>query len=82
VLERHGLEVRHAELFDRLTTLEGETGMEDWLRMFCGSFFKGMPAEEVTTKISELVKLLRPERYSDGVWSVDYRRLRVLAVKT
>jgi trans-aconitate 2-methyltransferase len=82
VLERHGLEVRQAELFDRLTPLEGEKGMEDWLRMFCGSFFKGMPAEEVTTKISELVKLLRPERYSDGVWSVDYRRLRVLAVKT
>jgi hypothetical protein len=26
--------------------------------------------------------LLRPERYSDGVWSVDYRRLRVVAVKT
>jgi SAM-dependent methyltransferase len=81
VLERHGLEVRHAELFDRLTTLEGETGMEDWLRMFCGSFFKGMPADEVTAKMRELVGLLRPERYRDGVWSVDYRRLRVLAVK-
>jgi trans-aconitate methyltransferase len=82
VLERHGLEVRQAELFDRFTPLEGETGMEDWLRMFCGSFFKGMSADEVTAKVRELVGLLRPERYSDGVWSVDYRRLRVLAVKT
>ena len=82
ILERHGIEVRHAELFDRLTPLEGENGMEDWLRMFCGNFFKGMPADEVNAKMREVVALLRPERYRDGVWSVDYRRLRVLGLKT
>jgi trans-aconitate 2-methyltransferase len=82
VLERHGFEVRHAELFDRPTSLEGEKGMESWLRMFCGKFFEGLPADEATAKTREVVGLLRPERYSEGVWSVDYRRLRVLAVKT
>jgi len=82
LLERHGLEVRHAELFDRPTPLESETGMEDWLRMFCGSYFKDMPAGEAVTKIREIVELLRPERYRDGVWSVDYRRLRIVAIKT
>jgi SAM-dependent methyltransferase len=81
LLERHGLQVRHAELFDRPTPLEGENGMEDWLRMFCGSFFKGMSADDVVAKIGEVVGLLRPERYRDGVWTVDYRRLRVLALK-
>jgi trans-aconitate 2-methyltransferase len=81
VLERHGLQVHRAELFDRLTPLEGETGMEDWLLMFCGIFFAGLPPDQVTVRIREVVRLLRPERYSDGVWSVDYRRLRVLAVK-
>jgi trans-aconitate methyltransferase len=81
VLERHGLEVRHAELFDRPTALEGETGMEDWLRMFCGKFFEDMPAEDATAKMHQVVGLLRPDRYRDGAWSVDYRRLRVLAVK-
>ncbi len=55
--------------------------MEDWLRMFCGSFFKGQPAEEAA-KIREVVALLRPERYRDGVWTLDYRRLRILALKT
>jgi len=80
-LERHGLEVSRAELFDRPTALEGENGMEDWLRMFCGSFFKGMPAAEATAKMRQVVDLLRPERYRDGVWTVDYRRLRVLALK-
>lgn len=81
VLERHGLEAHHAELFDRPTPLEGETGLEDWLRMFCGSFFKGMPAAEAAARMREVVGLLRPERYRDGSWSVDYRRLRIVAVK-
>jgi SAM-dependent methyltransferase len=82
LLQQHGLQVRHAELFDRPTPLEGENGMEDWLRMFCGSFFKGMSTEDATAKIREVVRVLRPERYRDGVWTVDYRRLRVVALKT
>jgi hypothetical protein len=81
LLERHGLEVCHAELFDRPTPLEGENGMEDWLRMFGDSFFKGMPADNVVAKMREVVGLLRPERFRDEVWTVDYRRLRVLARK-
>jgi len=55
--------------------------MEDWLRMFCGKFLENMPADDVSAKIREVVELLRLEGYRDGVWSVDYRRLRVLAVK-
>ncbi len=82
VLERHGLEVCHAELFDRPTPLEGENGMEDWLRMFGDSFFKGMPVNEAVAKRREVVGLLRSKLYRDGVWTVDYRRLRVLALKT
>ncbi|HXA64014.1 MAG TPA: methyltransferase domain-containing protein [Bryobacteraceae bacterium] len=81
LLDRHGLQVRHAELFDRPTPLEGENGMEDWLRMFCGSFFKGMPPDAVVAKMREVVGLLRPVQYRNGVWTVDYRRLRVLALK-
>jgi trans-aconitate methyltransferase len=73
VLERHGLEVRQAALFDRPTPLEGENAMEDWLEMFCGSFLPG-------EKRREVVDRLRPQCYRDGVWTVDYRRLRVLAV--
>lgn len=82
VLERHGLEVQRAELFDRLTPLEGESGMEDWLRMFCGVYFKDMSAANAASKIGEVVSLLRPDRYRDGVWTVDYRRLRIVAVQS
>jgi len=28
------------------------------------------------------VNLLRPDRCRDGVWTVDYRRLRIVALKT
>jgi trans-aconitate methyltransferase len=81
LLERQGLQVRQAELFDRPTPLEGDNGMEDWLRMFCCSLFKDMPAGDAVAKMREVVDLLRPERYRDGVWTVDYRRLRVVATK-
>ncbi len=78
VLERHGLEVRQALLFDRPTPLEGENAMgenamEDWLEMFCESFLAGEKRQEVVDR-------LRPRCYRDGVWTVDYRRLRVVAV--
>ncbi|HEX4593813.1 MAG TPA: methyltransferase domain-containing protein [Bryobacteraceae bacterium] len=79
VLKRHGLEVHQAELFDRPTPLEGENGMEEWLRMFCGAYFKEMSTSDASAKRREIVELLRPERYRDGVWSVDYKRLRIAA---
>jgi hypothetical protein len=50
--------------------------------MFGDSFFNGMPANEAVAKRREVVGLLRPKLYRDGVWTVDYRRLRVLALKT
>lgn len=80
LLERHGLEVRQASLFDRPTKIEGEHAIEDWLQMFGGSFFQGMPAAVSREKIVEISGRLRPVCYRDGVWTLDYRRLRVLAV--
>ena len=82
LLERHRLEVREARLFDRPTPVEGADGMENWLQMFCGRYFDGLSAERTQEKIREIVAILQPDCYHDGVWTVDYRRLRVVAVKT
>ena len=82
LLERHGLEVHQASLFHRPTPVEGERGMEDWLGMFCGNYFKQLSAKEAERKVQELVEYLRPKLYRDGVWTLDYRRLRVVAVTT
>ena len=79
MLERHGLEVGQASLFDRPTPVEGEGGMEDWIEMFCGSYLRGMSASQAQEKVRELAAHLRPRLFRDGVWTLDYRRLRVVA---
>jgi trans-aconitate methyltransferase len=82
LLERHGLEVRNASLFDRPTPLEGENGLESWLRMFGQAYLRDLPPPKASEIVTDLVAHLRPRLYCDGVWSVDYRRLRIQAVKT
>jgi trans-aconitate 2-methyltransferase len=82
ILERHGLEVREAHLFDRPTPLEGEDGMVNWLRMFTGSYWRQLPPDRVDDALSQVVNHLRPALYRDGIWTVDYRRLRVVATKS
>jgi len=74
VLEREGFEVRFATLFDRPTRAEGEDGLEDWLAMFAGSFLG-------STARREVVERLRHSMYFEGGWTIDYRRLRVVAVR-
>jgi trans-aconitate methyltransferase len=80
-LERQGFEVRFATLFDRPTTVEGENGLEDWLKMFGGKLFAGIPEDRQVEIRRELADRLRPAMYRDGNWIIDYRRLRVVAVK-
>ena len=81
VLETHGLEVRRAELFDRPTRVEGEDGMEHWLSVFGGSLVAGMPDVGQKEIWRAVAQKLRPQFYRDGGWTLDYRRLRVVAVK-
>lgn len=81
LLETHGLEVRTAVLFDRPTPLEGEAGMENWIRQFKAYYFESLPAAEATKAIREVIEELRPIAFRDGRWTADYRRLRFVAVK-
>jgi trans-aconitate methyltransferase len=82
VLEKHGFEVRQASLFDRPTPLEGENGMDQWLRMFLPSYLRELPSERADEVVSQLVEHLRPQLYRGGTWTVDYRRIRIVAVQT
>jgi trans-aconitate 2-methyltransferase len=74
VLEQSGLETRQAWLIDRPTPVEGEDGLEDWLAVFG----RDLMGEEERKMIAEK---LRPTHYKDGVWTIDYRRLRIVAKK-
>jgi trans-aconitate methyltransferase len=77
ILESHGLEVRMAQLFDRPTPLEGEAGMENWIKQFKLYYFEGVPP----TALQEVITNLRPKLHTEKGWHADYRRLRFLAVK-
>ncbi|MFT4945598.1 MAG: trans-aconitate methyltransferase [Halovenus sp.] len=82
-LESHGLETQHAVLFDRPTELEnGPDGLADWLGMFGDTLLAPIPAPERPAVVSAVTDRLREDLYRNGTWVADYRRLRVVAVKT
>jgi trans-aconitate methyltransferase len=80
LLERHGLAVRHAVLFDRPTPLEeGERGLRIWLQMFAEDLLDALSPEAREQTIQSVERQLRPSRFRDGSWIADYARIRVLA---
>jgi trans-aconitate methyltransferase len=82
VLERHDFEVRYATLFDRPIALEGgESGLANWLDMFGKHFVASMGPERKQDFVRLVEERARPALYRDGGWTMDYRRLRVMAVK-
>jgi len=79
LLEQNGLEVQQAFLFDRPTPLEGDDGLESWLHTFAGVFFQGLSDRESRDARAAIGARLRPKLFRDGVWTLDYRRLRIVA---
>jgi trans-aconitate 2-methyltransferase len=73
VLERHGLEVLNAVIFDRPTELAGgERGLRDWIATF---------RPDNSRAIEDVERDLSPTLFRDGKWFADYRRLRLVARK-
>jgi trans-aconitate methyltransferase len=82
LLERHGLEVTYALLFDRPTPLEdGERGLRTWLEMFGGRMADKVPKDKREQLVEEIERQARGKLFKDGQWVMDYRRLRVVAKK-
>jgi trans-aconitate 2-methyltransferase len=79
LLERAGLEVSHAVLFDRPTPLDGEGGLRNWAEMFARDLVGRVPAEDRDRFFRHTEEAARPALYRDGAWFADYRRLRVVA---
>jgi trans-aconitate methyltransferase len=81
LLEQHGFDVTYAVLFDRPTPLpDGEAGLKNWLLMFGARFFVNNTHQETENIIQAVEQILKPILYSNGVWTIDYRRLRIVAV--
>ena len=76
LLEKHGLLVEYAVLFDRPTVQKGEKGMENWIRMFVKKPFNGLDDALSREIIKEAAESLRSSLYINGQWYVDYVRIR------
>lgn len=82
LLEQHGFRVTHAFHFDRPTPLpDGYEGLSHWLNMFTDSFFYDIPSEQKEELFQQIAKEIEEELYRDGTWYIDYKRLRIAAVK-
>ncbi|AFZ11166.1 Methyltransferase type 11 [Crinalium epipsammum PCC 9333] len=82
-LEKQGFDVTYAVLFDRPTPLaDKEAGLANWIRMFASTILAKYSAAEQDSVIATLEQRLKPTLYRDGTWIADYRRLRVVAIKS
>ena len=79
LLEKHGIEVVLAELYDRPTPLIGDDGLLNWIRMFAGPYLEGVDDRDALFKQAE--KELKPKLYNGERWIADYRRIRIIAMK-
>lgn len=82
LLENAGFRVKYAVLFDRLTELKGENGMEDWIKMFIKMPFTAVQSEQEKEEIiNQAVTELKKDLFIDGKWYADYVRIRMKAVR-
>ena len=82
LLEANGLEVDFAVLFDRSTILEGgDRGLRLWLEMFGRFALEAIAAEQRKEFYRLTEQFAGPALFHNGVWTIDYRRLRLVAVK-
>ena len=81
MMEKAGLKVDYAILFDRPTEQKSEDGLAEWVRMFNKKPFEGMGASLQEEIIRAAERKLRPVLYRDGHWFIDYVRIRMRARK-
>ena len=81
LLERHGLRVEVAALFDRPTPQKSPDGLTDWIDMFVQKPFEGMDPALKADIVREANERLRGVLCKDGVWIIDYVRIRLRARK-
>lgn len=81
LLEHIGFEVNYAALFPRPTKLEGNAGMQNWIKMFSGDRLKCLSTDEQLRIIKEIESILRPTLYRNGNWWADYKRIQIVSKK-
>jgi trans-aconitate 2-methyltransferase len=82
MLERHGVEVTFATLFDRPTALGGgDDALSTWLEMFAGRLTEGLDPSRISEYRRLTCEFAAPVLKRPDGWYLDYRRLRVTGRK-
>lgn len=79
LLERHGLRVVYASLFDRPTPQE--KGISGWIKMFDKKPFENLSPDITEEIIARAEKTLSPVLMRSGTACIDYVRIRIKAVR-
>lgn len=81
LMEESGFKVTFMQHFERPTPLDGDNGLRNWIKMFCGTMFEDSTEEEIGSIITKVERNLKNVLYKDGRWIADYKRIRVIGVK-
>lgn len=82
LLEQKGFRVLFAQHFDRPTTMsDGEHGINIWLDSFAQPFFAAFSVADKEHAYTLIAQKLKERLFYDGAWQLDYKRLRVAAIK-
>ena len=82
LLERRGFRIAYAVHFDRPTRMkDGRDGLRLWIEGFAGLLFDGLTEREKEDALAAVEDETRGRLFRDGAWHIDYKRLRILAVK-
>jgi len=81
VLEKFGFRVTYAIHFDRDTFLDDGVDVVSWLKMFANRIFEGIARNKKDELILQIKEDLNYSNIKDGKWFIDYKRLRISAVK-
>ncbi len=79
LMGNNGLTVLSMESIDRPVVLPGTVG--EWLGVYANNYLSCLHPKEREQFLNEVMALCRPALFKDGKWSVDYVRLRFVAVK-
>ena len=81
LLETHGFQVYEIQLFPRPTPLPGH--LSQWLDTFAATFLDGLDSATRQAVVDEVSDQAASQLCNgDGLWMVDYVRLRFLAIKS
>jgi len=81
LLGKYGFGIEFASRFDRDTFLGEGVDILDWLEVFAKQFFDGIESKTKDNLLNEIKDYLSARNIKDGKWFIDYKRLRILAVK-